>query len=179
MTSISFMNPARHCGPRLLTWPAVVCRRSAVAAVASEPRAVGACAPPEFSAAAAWPGTRNEFVKTRSTDDIYVRKLDGLTFRLASFVACSSMNCLGAGVAFTLLTWKIIIHENSVCRVNIGKCHANCKCYFPVQRLEKSHWVGQMITLCFMRAHCGLKCQFIIVWTSLDGYHLLRNDCLR
>ena len=139
MTNISFLNLTRHCGPGLLTWPAVVCRRSAVAAVASGPRAVAACAPPEFSAAPAWPAIRN-ICKNAPKPDIYVRKLDdGLTFRLACLVACSSMNCLGAGVAFTLLTWRMIIHENSVCRVNIGKCHANCKRYFPVQRLEKSH----------------------------------------
>ena len=111
------------------TWPAAVCRRSVVAAVASGPRAADACAPPESSAAVAGPTTRNGVNKL---SDIFMQHgnewqghrhytspicwdrtlcpsvtFTRLTFRLACFTACSSINCLGAGVAFTLLTWAI------------------------------------------------------------------------
>ena len=159
--------------PGWLTWPAVVCRRSAVAAVASGPRAVGACAPPEFSAAAAWPATRN--ICKNSLPDIYnlcQKKLDSLS-GLPAWWPAHQWTAGGRGWP-SLSSPELSQFMKTRCRISIGKCHDNCKCYFPVQWLEKSHWVGQMITLCFMRAHCGLKCQFIIVWTSLDGYHFQR-----
>ena len=96
MTNISFLNLARHCCPRLLTWPAVVCRRSAVAAVASGPRAVGVCAPPEFSAAPAWPGTRN-ICKNALKPDIFMLKTGWTHFQVGLLGRLLVNELLGGG----------------------------------------------------------------------------------